>query len=143
MNQSVNPYMLFFCLGLSSAIQSAELVLTVDKIKHVSGNLMIAVYDNKKSWDTNQDILINRIVPVTQTTITITFENLPTTTAKVNYAIKLYQDENSNGALDKNFLGIPSERYGFSNNGGYFGLPSFEKATIKQEQMLITRIHLQ
>jgi uncharacterized protein (DUF2141 family) len=31
------------------------------------------------------------------------------------YAVKLYQDVNSNGELDRNFLGIPKEPYGFSN----------------------------
>ena len=32
------------------------------------------------------------------------------------YAVKLHIDENENGELDKNFLGIPMEQYGISNN---------------------------
>ncbi|MES2619765.1 MAG: DUF2141 domain-containing protein [Bacteroidota bacterium] len=32
------------------------------------------------------------------------------------FAIALYQDENNDGEIDKNALGIPTERYGFSNN---------------------------
>ena len=32
------------------------------------------------------------------------------------YAVQAYHDENNNGRLDRNFLGIPSEPYGFSNN---------------------------
>ena len=32
------------------------------------------------------------------------------------YAIKLHIDENENGELDTNFLGIPKEQYGISNN---------------------------
>lgn len=32
------------------------------------------------------------------------------------YAISIYQDENSNGKMDKNFLGIPKEGYCLSNN---------------------------
>jgi uncharacterized protein (DUF2141 family) len=32
------------------------------------------------------------------------------------YAIKLHIDENENGKLDTNFLGIPKEQYGISNN---------------------------
>ena len=32
------------------------------------------------------------------------------------YAIAVFHDENANGKLDKNFLGIPCEGYGASNN---------------------------
>ena len=32
------------------------------------------------------------------------------------YAVKLHIDENENGELDTNFLGIPMEQYGISNN---------------------------
>ena len=34
------------------------------------------------------------------------------------YAIKLYHDANMNEDLDKNFLGIPKEQYGFSHCKG-------------------------
>ncbi len=33
-----------------------------------------------------------------------------------SYAIAAFHDANSNGKLDKNFMGIPVEPYGFSNN---------------------------
>jgi uncharacterized protein (DUF2141 family) len=45
-----------------------------------------------------------------------------------DYTVSVYQDENGNKKLDKNFLGIPSEKYGFSNNGGGFGAPKYENA---------------
>ena len=32
------------------------------------------------------------------------------------YALAIYQDENKNGKIDKNFLGIPTEHYAFSND---------------------------
>ncbi len=32
------------------------------------------------------------------------------------YAVAVFHDENANGKLDKNFLGIPREGYGASNN---------------------------
>ena len=37
-------------------------------------------------------------------------------------------DENNNGILDKNFLGIPKEGYGFSTNPFVFGTPDFDDA---------------
>ncbi|MGV3485005.1 MAG: DUF2141 domain-containing protein [Planctomycetaceae bacterium] len=46
-------------------------------------------------------------------------------------AIAAYHDANDNGELDKNALGIPSERYGFSGNArGFTGPPSFQEAAI-------------
>ena len=45
------------------------------------------------------------------------------------YAIRVFHDENKNGELDTDFLGIPDEDYGYSNDAsGFFGPPSWEKA---------------
>lgn len=45
------------------------------------------------------------------------------------YAISSYHDENANGKLDTNVIGIPKEEYGFSNQArGRLGPPSFEQA---------------
>ncbi|MEK6196208.1 MAG: DUF2141 domain-containing protein, partial [Deltaproteobacteria bacterium] len=42
------------------------------------------------------------------------------------YAVAVYHDTNANGKMDKNFLGIPKESYGHSNNAaGSFGPPPF------------------
>ena len=43
------------------------------------------------------------------------------------YGISIYHDENANGKMDKNAMGIPKEAYGFSNNAkGLFGKPGYE-----------------
>jgi len=48
------------------------------------------------------------------------------------YAIKAFHDVDRNGQLDTNFMGIPKEPYGFSNDAmGTFGPPSFEQAAFK------------
>ncbi len=45
------------------------------------------------------------------------------------YALAVIHDENMNGKLDTNWLGIPIEGYGFSNDAkGLFGAPSFSAA---------------
>lgn len=45
------------------------------------------------------------------------------------YAIAIYHDVNGNGRLDRTLF-IPDEPYGFSNNIGRLGPPSFEGALI-------------
>ena len=44
------------------------------------------------------------------------------------YAFRYIHDENNNKEMDTNWLGIPREGYGFSNNAtGAFGPPKFSK----------------
>jgi uncharacterized protein (DUF2141 family) len=48
------------------------------------------------------------------------------------YAISAFHDENSNGKLDTNFMGIPREGVGASNNAkGHFGPPKFDAAVFR------------
>ncbi len=54
------------------------------------------------------------------------FEDIPPGT----YAMAVVHDENMNGKLDTNFLGIPREGYGFSNDAsGPLGAPPFSAAS--------------
>lgn len=49
--------------------------------------------------------------------------------ASGTYAISVFHDENSNGKMDTNFMGIPREGVGASNNAkGHFGPPKFDAA---------------
>lgn len=43
------------------------------------------------------------------------------------YAFRYFHDENNNNELDQNWIGIPKEGYGFSNNAkSSIGAPDFE-----------------
>jgi uncharacterized protein (DUF2141 family) len=44
------------------------------------------------------------------------------------YAIAAFQDLNGNGSLDRTKLGLPLEPFGFSNDAGRSGRPSFASA---------------
>jgi uncharacterized protein (DUF2141 family) len=46
------------------------------------------------------------------------------------YAIAVFHDLNGNGKLDRNFIGLPQEPYGFSNDTDRRGIPSFEGALV-------------
>jgi len=47
------------------------------------------------------------------------------------YAVQVFHDENDNLTIDRNFLGLPTEGMGFSNNAPFrFGPPSFRDAAI-------------
>ncbi|RDK05708.1 hypothetical protein DN412_35505 [Cupriavidus lacunae] len=58
------------------------------------------------------------------------FEGIPPGT----YAIAVAHDENMNGKLDTNGLGIPTEGYGFSNDAvGWLGAPPFSAASFSYD----------
>ena len=47
-----------------------------------------------------------------------------------SYAIAIFHDLNGNAKLDRNLIGLPNEPYGFSNDVGRRGIPSFEGALV-------------
>ena len=50
------------------------------------------------------------------------------------YALSVIHDENMNGKLDTNWLGIPKEGYGFSNEArALLGSPSFSAASFQYD----------
>jgi outer membrane protein len=47
-----------------------------------------------------------------------------------DYALMVHHDENSNGGLDKNFIGIPREPVGFANGYSPKGPPAYSRARL-------------
>lgn len=115
-----------------------ELTLKVDKVKNVNGNLLIAVYDQAANYSSDSQWVVVRKVKVTEGPIRIPLGDVPTG----HYAVKLFQDENDNNQIDKNSTGIPTELYGFSNNGGSYGQPSFDEAKVLVDKATEIEIHL-
>jgi uncharacterized protein (DUF2141 family) len=61
---------------------------------------------------------------------TCTFRNVEPGT----YGVSAFHDRNNNGKLDKNWIGMPVEDYGASNDArGTFGPPRFEDAKFRFE----------
>jgi uncharacterized protein (DUF2141 family) len=54
--------------------------------------------------------------------------------ASGTYAVSVVHDENSNGKLDTNFIGMPREGVGASNDAkGHMGPPKFSAASFRYE----------
>lgn len=69
----------------------------------------------------------------------VTFEDLP---AGI-YAVSIFHDENNNGKMDTNFMGIPREDYGCSNGAkGFMGPPKWEDAKFELKENKSIRITL-
>ena len=60
-----------------------------------------------------------------------------------NIAVLVYHDENANGILDKNFIGIPRETLAISNNYQPKGPPSFSRASFELSSESVQSIDLE
>ena len=147
-----------FVLGLpviifaQDAVKSEQKVgnLTVEVIgfKNNQGQVKVVLADSEKNFvmktkkaeeqSGQTKPVLALTAPITDKKATVVFENLPFGV----YAVRLFHDENGNGKMDRNFLGIPKEAYAFSNNVRVkIGKPpKFEDAKfeLKTERMTIT-----
>jgi uncharacterized protein (DUF2141 family) len=114
------------CVGISFAQKRYSLNVKVTGIENYNGEIELALYkDPKKFAKLGQTYRLVRIKP-DNSTLSYEFKNLD----QGKYAICLFHDENNNKVCDKNFLGIPTEAYAFSNNiRPRFSIPTFEECS--------------
>jgi uncharacterized protein (DUF2141 family) len=119
-------------LSVLHANAQASLKVTVKNIKESKGSIRVGLFTNEK--DFLKKAAIGKVVKATGAEVTVIFENL----AAGDYGLSVIHDENENGELDSNMLGIPKEGFAFGNNAmGTFGPPDFEKAKVKIEDKAI------
>ncbi len=106
------------------AADAAELLITVENIRSASGHIRIAVCTSAAEWPDKSSRDHDQKQPARRGSVTFRYELPPG-----DYAATTYHDENDNGRFDTNFLGLPEEGYGFSNNvRPFLAAPSFDAA---------------
>lgn len=103
-----------------------SLTIFVSGLSNNEGQVCIALFNTEDSYRRDGEAFrIAQIIPAGRSA-EITWNDLPAGT----YAVSIFHDENKNGKLDFNLMGIPTERYGFSNNAkGFFGKPAFKEVS--------------
>src|ERR1700733_11636005 len=111
------------------ADDKAVLTVRVENVSPKGGNLRLALYDRAR-YEADGDAVTDRVVPARSGPNLVTFEGVE----PGDYAIKMFQDANRNEKFDQDWVGLPQERYGFSNNAGpdwlHLGPPLFDTAKI-------------
>lgn len=101
-----------------------SIILTIKNINNSNGNVIIKLFNNKSEFPDGKPFNITT-EKASKNQITIRLKNIPSGF----YAIALFHDENSNCILDENFIGIPKEGYGFSNNAkAFMRAPTFDES---------------
>ena len=127
--------MRLFCLLLlclvkynSCASQTYNLEITIVNIQEIKGYIQIGLYNNEDEFPKPNREYKSYYFKVTSKTMSYTLKNL----IKGDYAIAAYHDENSDKICNRNFIGYPTENYGFSNNVRiFFARPTFKSALIE------------
>lgn len=88
---------------------AATLTLKVSDVRKGVGHLMITVEATADGWNGRQKEVARARIEAKAGEVMHHFEDLP----PGQYAVQVMHDENDNGKLDSNFLGIPREGYGF------------------------------
>ena len=99
----------FFLVISIGNLLAQTMTIQVENTVPGNGDLMIGIYNDEGSYP--DTYFRGEKVIVTDGVMIITITGLP----KGTYAVAVYQDKNGNENLDK-FLGIPTEKYGLSNN---------------------------
>jgi len=127
--------LLVMLLPLFAAQAIAETCVTVEVlgVTRDEGTMVLTVYEGKKSWLKKGTLQTS--VPVDgQDTVAMTVELPPG-----EYAFHVYQDLDANGKMKTNFIGIPKEPTGVSNDAkGRFGPPKYKDAKVTVDQEPVT-----
>ncbi|WP_226986776.1 DUF2141 domain-containing protein [Chlorobaculum tepidum] len=106
---------------------SGAITVRITGLRSTNGNLSVALFNAKKGFPGKYERAVRRAkIPAAGSEPLVVFGDIPYGT----YAVAVQHDENANGKLDANFLGMPKEGVGSSNNPkSKFGPPSFDDAS--------------
>jgi uncharacterized protein (DUF2141 family) len=123
----VTLYLLIQLICASLAPNTHSLTIQIAGFEDNSGKSFVGLYRNIDRWPEIKKQFIGKVVVIKSKTATAIFNQLP----PGKYAVAVFHDKNNNGIMDKNLVGMPTERYGFSNNvRELFSAPSFNDAAI-------------
>ncbi|TFH01055.1 MAG: DUF2141 domain-containing protein [Calditrichales bacterium] len=133
--------LVFHNLYSQDNLNKGLLTVQVSGTENREGKILLALCRNETEFTSGDSAFRAVHLSISEHITTHRFEDIPFGT----YAIKVFHDADDDGVLDKSFLGMPTENYGFSNNArGTFGPASWADARFTFDQLSDTLIiHLE
>jgi uncharacterized protein (DUF2141 family) len=117
-----------------------RVVAEVSRFRNTRGFLGCRLFRSADGFPEGGKDTLEVRVPVAAAVTRCEFRDVP----DGRYAIAVMHDENGNGLLDKNFIGVPTEGYGVSNNRTHaMSSPTWRDSTFEvRAQDVILQIRL-
>jgi uncharacterized protein (DUF2141 family) len=123
-----------------SDCENDQMNLQINHIEEIKGDFFVALHNSGDTY------LVKDSEPYRSTVAAVETEGSQQVSIcdveAGEYAVAIFQYENRKGELDSNFIGIPKEPYGFSNNLKKLRPPSFEEASFEYDADEVVVINL-
>jgi outer membrane protein len=116
-------FLLICLLFVASAAGASQIVIRLDN-PPPEGTIVVFLYDSPSAFADFRDPVVERPFRINGGS-SFRIENV----SPGEYAMILYYDENGNGRLDRNFIGIPTEPVGLANRYQPKGPPGYDRAS--------------
>jgi uncharacterized protein (DUF2141 family) len=104
---------------------AAELQVEIVGTESGTGTINVGLFSRPEEFPKTP--IVGQRLPAEAGKVVAIFRDL----APGPYAVSAFLDQNANNILDRNLLGVPTERYGFSRDAmGRMGPPAFDDAKI-------------
>lgn len=112
----------------ADATLAGNLTVKIEGLRSQRGQICLSLFNGSGGFPTRGDRAVQaECVRIQNGAPTVTFRNLKTG----SYAIAVIHDTNSDGTLNRNGLGIPTEGFGFSRNPRILtGPPKYSDAAV-------------
>jgi len=120
------------CVAANAQAPCPGIHVTVLDIRNSTGTVACALFESAQGFPIEflHSATNVMVIKIRKSQARCDFEDIP----PGRYALAVIHDEDMNGKLDTNVLGIPKEGYGFSNDArAWFGAPSFEAASFEYD----------
>lgn len=138
MNKVIHVFILAAALvGFTGSAFADDLQIVVRNFKSTEGSVLVSIFDDAESFPDQPTQAVMKLKLTVEQAKNFLVQGL----APGEYAIAVLHDENGNGKMDKNGIGIPKEGFCFSNDAmGTFGPPSYKKAKFTVKGPLTTQM---
>jgi uncharacterized protein (DUF2141 family) len=124
--------LLFLCFSLFLHAQDFELTISFEGLSSNKGKVLFKIIDDSKN-EVGQGILAISNKKASKSI------SLPSG----KYAVSCFHDADDNRELTTNFMGIPDEKYGFSNDArGIFGPPDLKDQLFELNENKTIKVQL-
>ncbi|MEX6627345.1 DUF2141 domain-containing protein [Tenacibaculum salmonis] len=130
---------IFIIIGILNSISQEKHTVTLHfkGMKSDKGSLYIAIYNKEDRF--LKEPLKGSIIKIIDKKARVVLKDITVGT----YAVSAFHDVNDNKKMDTNFIGIPKEPIGISNDAkGFMGPPKYKDAKFKVTENVVLTINI-